>query len=140
MCGKPGKGRHGGAILQSPCLSVRPSVCASVHTFVTDISASTGRNDFIFDICLSVTMISIDNIMFDTPHVLTACMLFHGDNKLHFSEMMMMSALYWTNMLSWLASSVVDCGFERRRVEPKTKNVVFCFSAKNAVLIIRIKS
>jgi hypothetical protein len=37
-----------GAILQSSCPSVRPSV----HTFVTDISASTGRNDFIFDIWL----------------------------------------------------------------------------------------
>ena len=37
-----------GAILKSPCPSVRPSV----HTFVTDISASTGRNDFIFDIWL----------------------------------------------------------------------------------------
>ena len=37
-----------GAILQSLCLSIRPSV----HTFVTDISASTGRNDFIFDIWL----------------------------------------------------------------------------------------
>jgi hypothetical protein len=33
-----------GAILQSPC--------PFVHTFVTDISASTGRNDFIFDIWL----------------------------------------------------------------------------------------
>ena len=33
-----------GAILQSPCLSI--------HTFVTDISASTGRNDFIFDMWL----------------------------------------------------------------------------------------
>ena len=31
------------------CLSVHPSVCPSVHTFVTDISASTGRYDFIFD-------------------------------------------------------------------------------------------
>ena len=31
---------------------VRPSVFPSVHTFVTDISASTGRNDFIFDIWL----------------------------------------------------------------------------------------
>ena len=31
---------------------VRPSVCPSVHTFVTDISASTGRNYFIFDIWL----------------------------------------------------------------------------------------
>jgi hypothetical protein len=45
-----------GAILQSPCYtvrsSVRPSVRPSVHTFVTDISASTGRNDFIFDIWL----------------------------------------------------------------------------------------
>ena len=26
------------------------SPCPSVHTFITDISASTGRNDFIFDI------------------------------------------------------------------------------------------
>ena len=39
-------------ISQSPCPSVHPSVCPSVHTFVTDISASTGRNDFIFDIWL----------------------------------------------------------------------------------------
>ena len=31
-------------------LSVRPFVRLSVHTFVTYISASTGRNDFIFDI------------------------------------------------------------------------------------------
>ena len=31
---------------------VRLSVCRSFHTFVTDISASTGRNDFIFDIWL----------------------------------------------------------------------------------------
>ena len=28
------------------------SPCPAVHTFVTDISASTGRNDFIFDMCL----------------------------------------------------------------------------------------
>ena len=33
-------------------LSVRPFVRPSVHTFVTDISASTGRNDFILDIWL----------------------------------------------------------------------------------------
>ena len=32
--------------------SVRPFVRPSIHTFVTDISASTGRNDFIFDIWL----------------------------------------------------------------------------------------
>ena len=38
-----------GLLLQSPCSS---SVSPSVHTFVTDISASTGRNDFIFDIWL----------------------------------------------------------------------------------------
>ena len=37
------------AILQSLCSSVRPSVCPSVHTFVKDVSAATGRNDFIFD-------------------------------------------------------------------------------------------
>jgi hypothetical protein len=36
--------RREGAILQSPY--------PSIHTFVTDISASTGRNDFIFDIWL----------------------------------------------------------------------------------------
>jgi hypothetical protein len=54
-----------GAILQSPCLSVRLSVrplvcpsvspsvvCPSVHTFVTDISASTGRNDCTSTSCL----------------------------------------------------------------------------------------
>jgi hypothetical protein len=44
--------RRGGTILQSPCPSVSPSVCPSVHIFVTDISASTGRNDFILDIWL----------------------------------------------------------------------------------------
>jgi hypothetical protein len=33
-------------------LSVRPFIRPSVHTFVTDISASIGRNDFIFDIWL----------------------------------------------------------------------------------------
>jgi hypothetical protein len=31
---------------------VRPSVCSSIHTFVKDVSASTGRNDFIFDMWL----------------------------------------------------------------------------------------
>ena len=31
---------------------VRPSVRLSIHTFVTDISASTGRNYFIFDMWL----------------------------------------------------------------------------------------
>ena len=36
--------RREGAMLQSPC--------PSVHTFVADISASTGRNDFIFDMWL----------------------------------------------------------------------------------------
>ena len=44
--------RREGAILQSPCPLVRLAVCPSIHTFVTDISASTGRNDFIFDIWL----------------------------------------------------------------------------------------
>ena len=44
--------RREGAILQSPCPSVSLSICPSVHTFVTDISASTGRNDFMFDIWL----------------------------------------------------------------------------------------
>ena len=33
--------RREGVILQSPC--------PSVHTFVKDVSAATGRNDFIFD-------------------------------------------------------------------------------------------
>jgi hypothetical protein len=26
----------------------------------------------------------------------------NGGNKLHFDEMMMMSALYWTNTLGWI--------------------------------------
>ena len=41
-----------GAILQSPCLLFHPSVCLSVHTFVTDISASIGRNDCTSTSCL----------------------------------------------------------------------------------------
>jgi len=40
--------RREGAILQSACLSVS----SSVHTFVNDVSAATGRNDFIFDMWL----------------------------------------------------------------------------------------
>ena len=36
--------RREGAILQSPCLSV--------HTFITDISDSTGRNDCTSTSCL----------------------------------------------------------------------------------------
>jgi hypothetical protein len=41
MCGKPGKGRHGTS-----------HHAPSIHTFVKDVSAATGRNDFIFDIWL----------------------------------------------------------------------------------------
>jgi hypothetical protein len=41
--------RREGAILKSTYPSVRPSVCPSVHTFVKDVSAATGRKDFIFD-------------------------------------------------------------------------------------------
>ena len=45
--------RREGAILQSLCpsvlLFVRPSICPSVHAFVKDVSAATGRNDFIFN-------------------------------------------------------------------------------------------
>jgi hypothetical protein len=45
MCGKPGKGRHGTSRL------IIFHVCHN-EIFVTDISVSTGRNDFIFDIWL----------------------------------------------------------------------------------------
>ena len=30
---------------------------------------------------------------------------YHGENKLHFDEKMMMSALYWTNTLIWIFNS-----------------------------------
>ena len=43
---------HRGGYIAITLSVVRPSVCSSVHTFVTDISASTGRNDFIFDMWL----------------------------------------------------------------------------------------
>jgi hypothetical protein len=32
----------------------------------------------------------------------TICQLYHGENKLIFNEMMMRSALYETNTLSWM--------------------------------------
>jgi hypothetical protein len=38
------------SLFYTPTLAITLSVRPSVHTFVTDISASTGRNDFIFDI------------------------------------------------------------------------------------------
>jgi hypothetical protein len=69
MCGKPGKGRHGTShhakaidlYRVSPFQVYRTSTSclqcdleffmfAVMKTFVTVISASTGRNDFIFDI------------------------------------------------------------------------------------------
>ena len=53
------------AILQSPC--------PSVHTFVTDISASTGRNDGIFDIWLwhgDLYRVSL----FQVYHTSTSCL------------------------------------------------------------------
>jgi hypothetical protein len=40
--------RREGAILQS-LLFIRPSICPSVHAFIKDVSAATGRNDFIFN-------------------------------------------------------------------------------------------
>jgi hypothetical protein len=69
MCSKPGKGRHGISLhakatyqispFQVYCTSTSCLPCdleffmfAVMKTFVTDISASTGRNDFIFDIWL----------------------------------------------------------------------------------------
>ena len=55
-----------GAILQLPC--------PSVHTFVTDISASNGRNDFIFDIWLwhgDLYCVS----PFQVYHTSTSCLL-----------------------------------------------------------------
>jgi hypothetical protein len=47
MCGKPGKGRHGTSHHAKAIF-----MFAVMKTFVTDISASTGRNDFIFDMWL----------------------------------------------------------------------------------------
>ena len=32
----------------------------------------------------------------------TSLYIYHGENKLHFDKMMMMSALYWTNTLMWM--------------------------------------
>jgi hypothetical protein len=62
MCGKPGKGRHGTshhakvmrftAHLLPVYLIVRIFIFTIMKIFVTDISASTGRTDFIFDIWL----------------------------------------------------------------------------------------
>jgi hypothetical protein len=56
-----------GAILQSPC--------PSVHTFVKDVSAATGRNDFIFDIWLwhsDLYRVS----PFQVNHTSTSCLLY----------------------------------------------------------------
>ena len=54
------------AMLQSPCPFVRPSV----HTFVTDISASTGRNDFIFDDGFGMVTCTLSPLSRFTAHLL----------------------------------------------------------------------
>jgi hypothetical protein len=48
MCGKPGKGRHG--TIHHAKAIYQFFMFAVIKTFLTDISASTARNDFIFDI------------------------------------------------------------------------------------------
>jgi hypothetical protein len=52
MCGKPGKGRHGTSHHAKAIYQISNHFFAVMKTFVTVISASTGRNDLIFDIWL----------------------------------------------------------------------------------------
>jgi len=45
---------------------------------------------------------------------------YHGENKLHFNELMMMSALYWNNALGWTfsASSIKQQSVDRHVAPP----------------------
>jgi hypothetical protein len=60
----------------------------------------------------------------------TIFQLYHGENKLIFDEeMMMRSALFWTNTLSWIFILLAHSG--------QTKDYkigICCFSAKRAAL------
>ena len=95
--------RREGAILQSPCPlsvspSVRPSVCPSVHTFVIDISPFTGRNDFIFDICLTLAWWLVPCLPFPgLPHIYflftVRLIIFHVCRNEHFRNSYL--SFYW---------------------------------------------
>jgi hypothetical protein len=53
---------------------------AVIKTFVTDISASTGRNDFIFDIWLCMVNCTVSPLSRFTAHLLP---VYHVTNDLY---------------------------------------------------------
>ena len=78
--------------------SVRPSVCPSVHTFVIDITPFTGRNDFIFDICLTLAWWLVPCLPFPgLPHIYflftVRLIIFHVCRNEHFRNSYL--SFYW---------------------------------------------
>jgi hypothetical protein len=62
--------------------------------------------------------------------------LYHGENKLIFSEMMMMSALFYTNMLSWIFI-VLAYWYNSLRVDMLLySDTLFWFRANPSLLLL----
>jgi hypothetical protein len=74
MCGKPGKGRHG---TSTSCLQydLEFFMFAAMKTFVTVISASTGRKDFIYG--FGMVTCTVSPLSRFTAHLLPVCVLYY---------------------------------------------------------------
>ena len=50
---------------------------------------------------------SLEWLLFITERAIFQLVVYHDKNKIHFNEMMMMSALYWSNTPSWISIVLV---------------------------------
>jgi hypothetical protein len=62
--------------------------------------------------------------------------LYHGDNKLIFKEMMMKSALFQTNKLSWFFIAIVHCNNCLRVDRSLYSDTLFWFWANQSLLLL----
>ena len=53
--------------------------------------------------------------------------LYHGENKLHFDEITMMSTFYWTNILSWIIIVQAHWNNNPREDMSLHTDTLFCF-------------
>jgi hypothetical protein len=64
--------------------------------------------------------------------------LYHGENKLIFNEMMMRSAVYWNNTLSWIVLVLVDWNNFPRVDMSLHSDTLYWFRANQSLLFLLI--
>jgi hypothetical protein len=60
-----------------------------------------------FKPCTENLLFSREWLLFITERAIFQLVVYHDKNKIHFNEMMMMSALYWSNTPSWISIVLV---------------------------------